>query len=290
MTAKVLSGALEVSGPISGNGQISTGGAYDLVARSGLTGGGNVLARHAYLGGSIGGLHILDDSGNDQFSLMLDAQPATAVNFNLPQGGTIPISLNLSTGLVTFLFGVSGILNCVSSTQGEFYGQSSDAGIPPTLAIFGGKNSVGTVKGSMSISLTGKVTFDNPSSLAVAASVTSGGFTAKTIGQPTENNIGTVTTTATVNWPTNGAAQKLTLTSATGCTVSFTTPSGIVGWYTLKVTSPASGTVPAITWPATVKWPGGTAIAAASTLGRSNIYRFYFDGTNYWGDAIVNAA
>ncbi|MEO5626995.1 MAG: hypothetical protein ABIQ70_13395, partial [Dokdonella sp.] len=76
-------------------------------------------------------------------------------------------------------------------------------------------------------------------------------------------------------------------TSATACTFTFTAPSS-PSWLTLRVKAAASGTAAAITLPATVKFSGGTA-PATPPLTKVNVYRFYWDGTNYWGDAIANA-
>ena len=37
------------------------------------------------------------------------------------------------------------------------------------------------------------------------------------------------------------------------------------------------------TWPATVKWPGGTAPTLTTAANAIDIIGFYFDGTNYFG-------
>ena len=71
--------------------------------------------------------------------------------------------------------------------------------------------------------------------------------------------------------------------------MSFTAPPNI-GWVTLKVIYPASGSVPAVNWPANVKWSQGAQPAGTKALGRATVYRFYYDGADYWGDAILTAA
>ena len=101
-------------------------------------------------------------------------------------------------------------------------------------------------------------------------------------------DVGTVGSTSTIDWAVRGLHQKLTLTTLTNLTLSFTAPPGPC-WLTLIVASPAIGTVPVITWPGTVKWAGGVAPTPAATLGNANIHRLFYDGTNYYGDAIVNA-
>lgn len=107
------------------------------------------------------------------------------------------------------------------------------------------------------------------------------------IGTATEVNKGTVGASVTINWA-NGCNQRLTLTTGTTCTITLSNP-GAIGWYTLKTISPSSGTVPSVNWPANLRWASGTKPSQASTLGRANIQRIYWDGTNYWADAIINA-
>lgn len=40
-----------------------------------------------------------------------------------------------------------------------------------------------------------------------------------------------------------------------------------------------------VTWPATVKWPGGTAPTLTTDASSIDIVSFYYDGTNYFGVA-----
>ncbi len=83
-------------------------------------------------------------------------------------------------------------------------------------------------------------------------------------------------TTPTIDWTVNGK-QKMTVTTAT--TVTFTAPTGPTN-VTLKVINGGTGV---ITWPATVKWPGGTE--PTWTTSGTDIASFYFDGTDYYGAA-----
>jgi hypothetical protein len=54
-------------------------------------------------------------------------------------------------------------------------------------------------------------------------------------------------------------------------------------FYLLKLTQDATGSR-TITWPANVHWPNaGTAPAMSSTPGRSDLFTFYYDGTNFLG-------
>ena len=144
-------------------------------------------------------------------------------------------------------------------------------------------------KASITSGATGIISIDNPVGAVPAFNVV--GWQNSTLGQTTSTEFdnGTAGATKTISWLVNGIFQKVTLTTATTCTLTFTAPPSPC-WIILRTISPAAGTVPAIVWPASVKWAAATKPAQATTLGRSNVQRFYFDGTNYWGDAILNAA
>ncbi len=75
-----------------------------------------------------------------------------------------------------------------------------------------------------------------------------------------------------------GNVHKSTLTGS--CTYTFTSPpTGSV--VILKV---VQGSGPyTVTWPGTVKWPGGTAPTLNTTNGHVDLFTFYWDGTDYFG-------
>lgn len=90
------------------------------------------------------------------------------------------------------------------------------------------------------------------------------------------------TTAVAINW-TNGNKQSIAPTAAGNPTYTFTVPDGPTN-LTLKATNlGAAGTV---TWPATVKWPGGTQPTWTSS--GTDIISFYYDGTNFYGAAGLN--
>jgi len=85
-------------------------------------------------------------------------------------------------------------------------------------------------------------------------------------------------TTYTINTAT-GTLQILTLTG--NCT--FTFPTATTGEsFTLFLRQDATGSRTA-TWPANVRWPGGTAPTITSTALRQDKYVFTADGTNWYG-------
>lgn len=89
-------------------------------------------------------------------------------------------------------------------------------------------------------------------------------------------------TSDTIDW-TLGNKQKSTLTG--NCTFTFTAPGGPCN---LILECINDGTVRTITWPASVKWSGGTGPTFTGTSGRSDIISFYYNGTVYYGTYTLN--
>lgn len=90
-------------------------------------------------------------------------------------------------------------------------------------------------------------------------------------------NKGTVTTTVAFDFRAS-EFQTMTLTNATNCTASVSNAPQGPCYVRIKVTAPALGTVPNITWPATFKggWP-----TTVTNLARYNLLNGFYDGTNY---------
>lgn len=77
----------------------------------------------------------------------------------------------------------------------------------------------------------------------------------------------------------NGTLQILTLTG--NCTYTF--PTATVGKsFTLLQLQDATGSR-TVTWPASVKWPSGTAPTITSTASKGDKFVFTGDGTYWWG-------
>lgn len=77
----------------------------------------------------------------------------------------------------------------------------------------------------------------------------------------------------------NGSVQVLTLTG--NCTFTFPTATAGKG-FILLLKQDATGSRTA-TWPAAVKWPGGTAPTITATASKLDKYVFTADGTNWYG-------
>jgi hypothetical protein len=68
---------------------------------------------------------------------------------------------------------------------------------------------------------------------------------------------------------------------------TFTFANGKSGnLYAIKIKQDATGSR-LITWPATVKWAGGSAPTLTATAAKTDLVVFLFDGTNYLDVAIV---
>lgn len=98
----------------------------------------------------------------------------------------------------------------------------------------------------------------------------------------TETDNGNSSTADTIDWGTSNK-QKSTLTG--NVTYTFTAPPGPCN-LTLKILTGAGGFT--ATWPASVKWSGGTGPTITTTASRADIISFYYDGTNYYGAFVQN--
>jgi hypothetical protein len=83
-----------------------------------------------------------------------------------------------------------------------------------------------------------------------------------------------------LNWSA-AQLQKLTLTAA--CTLTFTAPPG-PGTMRLELVQGLGGGFTA-TWPASVKWPGGTAPTLSTGAGALDLVSLFWDGTQYLASA-----
>jgi hypothetical protein len=95
----------------------------------------------------------------------------------------------------------------------------------------------------------------------------------------TEETVAANTSTSYTVDLANGSVQILTLTG--NCTFTFPTATAGKG-FTLLLLQDATGSRTA-TWPASVKWPGGTAPTITATASKGDKYVFVGDGTYWWG-------
>jgi hypothetical protein len=123
-------------------------------------------------------------------------------------------------------------------------------------------NTSDATKNSASVTLTNKT---------IEAGVFNNGYTEETV---TAN-----TSTAYTIDLANGSLQILTLTG--NCTFTFPTATAGKG-FTLLLLQDATGARTA-TWPASVKWPAGTAPTITATASKGDKFVFVGDGTYWWG-------
>jgi len=81
------------------------------------------------------------------------------------------------------------------------------------------------------------------------------------------------------------AGNIVNLTLNANTTLAFS--NAVIGTYIIQVTQGATG-ANVLTYPASVKWAGGTAPTLTTTVGKTDILTFYYDGTNYYGNYSLN--
>lgn len=106
----------------------------------------------------------------------------------------------------------------------------------------------------------------------------------KTISFAEEVDNGDSGATDTIDW-TVGNKQKSTLTA--NCVYTFSPePAGPCNLI-LKLVQGGAGSY-TVTWPADVKWPGGTAPTLSTGVGEIDFISFYYDGTDFYGQLAAN--
>jgi hypothetical protein len=204
-------------------------------------------------------------------------------------GLTGPLTGNASTATNVAYSGLTGTVptwnqnttgNAATATNVAYSGLT---GTVPTW----NQNTTGTasnVTGTVAIANggIGATSFDAASIPTFTSTST---FTNKTIEAGVFTN-GYTEEVATANTSTaytidlaGGSVQVLTLTGS--CTFTFPTATAGKGFIILlKQDATGSRTV---TWPAAVKWPGGTAPTITATASKLDKYVFTADGTNWYG-------
>lgn len=105
----------------------------------------------------------------------------------------------------------------------------------------------------------------------------------RTVFFDTEKDNGNSGAAKLIDWDDRNK-QKITLTGNT--TITFDDPQGPTSLL-LRVVQDATGSR-TITWPATVKWPGGATPALSGSSNAVDLVGLYFDGTNYYGNVSLD--
>lgn len=193
---------------------------------------------------------------------------------------------NAITGTGNVVMSASPTLTgTITAAAASLSGALNMSGLTASQAIFsdGSKNLVsnaitgtGDVVMSAGPTLTGTITAaaaNFSGAVAVSSTLKSGNYHI----EPLEYDAGNSSTAQTIDWA-NGSSQKSTLTGSV--TYTFSNPVA-GGAYVLKVATGAGSFT--ATWPATVKWAGGTGPTITTTASRVDLISFYWDGTNYFG-------
>lgn len=95
---------------------------------------------------------------------------------------------------------------------------------------------------------------------------------------PQRYSAGNSGTALTINW-NNSPLQVVTLTG--NVTFTFSNPINWPYTYRVMVFTGAGGFT--ATWPGSVLWPGGVAPVVTVAAGKTDVFEFLYDGTNYCG-------
>jgi uncharacterized protein (AIM24 family) len=206
---------------------------------------------------------VITDTTGGSFTVNLPASPSTGAQVWLADGGAwgtnnLTVGRNGSTiegsaqDLVCDITGV-GIQMLYDGTTWQVYAQA----------------------GAFSSSFTGTGSVV----LATSPTITTATLVNPTITNYTETTVTANTSTAYTIDNTNGTLQILTLTG--NCT--FTFPTATAGKsFTLILKQDATGSR-TVTWPASVKWPGGTAPTITATASKADKYVFTADSSSWVG-------
>jgi hypothetical protein len=90
--------------------------------------------------------------------------------------------------------------------------------------------------------------------------------------------------TVTIDW-NGGNVQSLTLANGSNTLTFSNGQDG--GKYILILKQPASGAAGTVSWPVTVRWPGGTAITLTTTNAKTDYIGFIYNGVDSKYDGIA---
>lgn len=88
-----------------------------------------------------------------------------------------------------------------------------------------------------------------------------------------------------INWSTYRHYQCTLTESITS--IIFTNSAHAGGEFAIRFIQ-GSGAYTITGWPSTVHWVGGVRPTMTSTSGRSDLYKLYYDGSNYWTEVSQN--
>ena len=194
----------------------------------------------------------------------------------------------LANNSITFGSTSQALGSTISAINGVSIGGSSAA-----AGTFTSLTATGTT--TLATSLTGALSASSGVVSAGTLSIANGG-TGQTTAAAAQRALTPATSTVTsgaspsVNWSLSNSFD-LTLTSATAASMAFTNAQdGQV--ITIAIHQPASGTPTTVSWSGItgILWAGGTAPTQTDTLGKTDVYTFYYNATaaKYYGSYVQN--
>jgi hypothetical protein len=274
---------LSLSGTVTTSGNLTLGGTLDLSAPPAIGGttpaaitGTTVTANTKFVspnfdaassaGGALrtsGGSNCLQWGGGGAVNLTLDGP------FNMnPANASISIAPT-GTGTATINPATAGTINNMA-IGGTTPAAGAFTSVTASTAI--GVASGGT--GATSFAAAGLATLTG-TEILTNKTVEAGTFTN---GYTEEVATANTSTAYTIDLA-GGSVQILTLTG--NCTFTFPTATAGRSFFLLLKQDATGGRT--VTWPAAVKWPGGTAPTITSTALRLDKFVFTADGTNFYG-------
>jgi hypothetical protein len=249
---------------------------------------------------------VLADTSSGSFTVTLPAAPSIGAQVVVADAGAswgtnnLTVSRNgytiagLAENLVCDITGAS-VQFVYDGTTWEIYSQIGGVGgTPVTLdgtqtltnktITFTGNTLTGVASTSTAQTLTNKtISFADNTLTGVVGTTSTQTLTNKTIEAGvftngyTEETVSANTGTAYTIDLANGTVQILTLTG--NCTYTF--PTATAGRSFILIQKQDSTGSRTVTWPAAVKWPGGTAPTITATASKSDKFIFTADGTNW---------
>lgn len=230
------------------------------------------------------------NTGTNKYALLIDPVSGATNNYSIFAGtgtyhfdgltASLPVQTDASKNLTSAAINLSGsqITGTLAATSmpaltGDV--TTSAGAVATTVAKIQG-TTVSGVTGTGNVVLSASPTMSGTTTMAAAVAPASYHLDAA------EYDAGNSSTTQTITW-SNGSVQKSTLTG----NVTYTFASPVTGGaYLLKVATGAGSFT--ATWPAAVKWSGGTAPTITVTASKVDLINFYYDGTTYYGSYTQN--
>ena len=190
-----------------------------------------------------------------------NAMLAGSIDLTTKVTGTLPVA-NGGTGITSLAAGIA-----------TFLGTPSSANLAAALTDETGTGA--NVFATSPTLVTPTLGVASATSVTTTADVVAGGQMYSTL-----NAVGSSGTTKTVDF---SAANVQSVTLTGNCTFTFTNPASGSG-YVLILLQDGTGSR-TVTWPATVKWPAGTAPTLTTTANKADVISLLWDGTYYYGNS-----